>query len=88
MSDANGAAVLKANEKMLEERNEEFSQIANTLSKLAENKQKRTIHDLSGPTILQTSPLQNFFFWLIGWNRFQSDAQLILRQSQTKPTNF
>lgn len=88
LSDANGAAVLKANEKMLEERNEEFSQIANTLSKLAENKQKRTIHDLSGPTILQTSPLQNFLFWLIGWNRFQSDAQLILRQSQTKPTNF
>jgi hypothetical protein len=41
-----------------------------------------------GPTILQTSPLQNFIFWLIGWNRFQSDAQLILRQSQTKPTNF
>lgn len=86
LSDANGEALLKANKKMLEDRNEEFNQIAATLSKLADSKQARTVQDLSFPVVPQRNPLQNFFFWLTGWNRFQADVQLILRQSQTKIT--
>ncbi len=84
LSDANGEALLKANKKMLEDRDEEFSKLAKDLSRSADSKEAKTVQDLSIPITFQSNFFQNSFLWLIGWHRFQFETQLVLRYPQNK----
>jgi hypothetical protein len=46
------------------------------------SKQEKTIENPSAPSTIQSNFFQNSFLWLIGWHRFQFEAQLVLRCSR------
>lgn len=69
LSDANGNAMLEANQKMLEDRKVEFDAIGEKLKKSALTKEKREVED--SPLIISSpnTALQNFVSWASCWCR-------------------
>lgn len=69
LSDSNGEAILNANQQMLEERREEFDEIATKLKTSAQTKEIREVTDSSLDLVSSNNALQNFISWLSCWYR-------------------